>query len=96
MGDVFLTAGMGLFFIFLGRWVCKYPNKVYPEWVPSDPEKTFFKNHVRTFGRFCIFVGVFLLAERVVASIFPVMVAMLVGLIAGVVGAWRLRPQINQ
>jgi len=93
MAVVLFALFAGVAFILLGRWMYGNPTRVYPNWLPSDPKSHFHARFVRGFATVVIFVGSYAVMAGISEHFLSDWFAISAATMAGIAGAFFLRPR---
>jgi hypothetical protein len=91
-----LTALICVAFVFLGRWLYRNPQRVFPRWGLLNPEHPGAQKLGGLYAGLFVFVGTLASLEFVFAFLFPGVPGIaLIALPIGAVIAWLLLPKID-
>jgi hypothetical protein len=91
-----LTALICVGFVFLGRWLYRNPNRVFPRWGLLNPEHPGTQKLGRVYAALFIFIGTIASLEIMLAFLFPRHPELVfVALPVGAAVAWFLRPKVD-
>jgi len=88
----------GVLVVLVGRWIYANPKgALYVRSIHSSPDTPFLKLAAKIFGTLAIFIGSYGVAAAAAGLVTErAMVIVPLGLLAGVVGTWFLRPAVKE